>query len=275
MTYWHRKRAVITGGSAGLGLAIARTLVKQGARVVIAARRASTLEAAAQELSGLGGDVLTIAADVTKQDDVARLNDVVQSAWGGLDLLCHAAGRSMRGTALDTSVEDYQSLWDVNFLSAVRCSQQFAPALMKSHGHLVLIGSLASKVAPSFIGAYPASKFPLAAFAQQLRVENGDRGLHTLLVCPGPIARDAVEGEGGNSTRYAHQGATVPEAALRPAGGAKVRAIDPHELAEKILRACERRQPELVVPPKARLLFTLAQLSPRLGDWLLRKMTSG
>lgn len=271
MTYWRHKRALITGGSAGLGRALARSLAEHGARVLIVARNASALDAAAQELRAAGGDVLAVAADVTKQDDIDRVNGVVQSAWGGLDFLCNAAGSSMRGTALDTSIDDYQRLWEVNFLSAVRCAQPFAPSLFESHGHLVLIGSLASKLAPRFIGAYPATKFPLAAFAQQMRLENSERGLHTLLVCPGPIAREESDPK---TSRYVHQTAGLPESASRPAGGAKVRAIDPHELAEKILRACERRQPELVVPARARLLFAISQLAPQLGDWLLRKMTS-
>jgi short-subunit dehydrogenase len=214
---------------------------------------------------------LAIAADVTIQSDVDRISSAVTSAWGGLDLLCHCAGRSMRGTALATSVDDFRDLLQTNFLSAVRCTQVFAAALMESRGHLVLIGSLASKVAAGYLGAYPASKFPLAALSQQLRMELGGKGLHALLVCPGPIARG---GEHDGRARYAHGAPDVPAAAYQPAGGAKVRAIDPAWLAEKILRACEQRRAELVVPRRARLLFAVSQLSPRLGDWLLRKMTT-
>jgi uncharacterized protein len=228
------------------------------------------LDEAAGELKKLGGDVLAVAADVTRQEDVDRMQSTILSAWGGLDLLCHCAGRSMRGTALGTSVEEFRQLLDTNFLSAVRCAQAFAPALTESRGHLVLIGSLASKVAAGYLGAYPASKFPLAAYAQQLRMELGENGLHALLVCPGPIAR---EDSGESRARYAAQAPDVPVAAHQPAGGAKVRAIDPDWLAAKILTACESRQAELVVPWKAKVLFTLTQMSPRLGDWLLRKMT--
>ena len=99
----------------------------------------------------------------------------MQRAWGGVDLLCHCAGRSMRGNALATSVAEFRDLWETNFLSAVQCVQAFAEPLIESHGHIVLIGSLASKVAPRYLGAYPTSKFPLAALAQQLRMELGDR----------------------------------------------------------------------------------------------------
>ncbi len=270
MSYWRGKRAVVTGGSSGLGRALADVLVRREARVAIAARRQPLLDATAKDLQARGGSVLTVAADLTRADDVRRLASTVHSAWGGIDLLCHCAGRSMRGTVLATSAEEFLELWETNFLSAVRCAQEFAPALIKSRGHIVFAGSLASKVAAGYLGAYPASKYPLAAFAQQLRMEVGD-GLHVLLVCPGPIARDADD---DSAARYAAQAPDVPAVAHQPGGGAKVRAIDPIWLAEKILHACEQRRAELVVPRRARLLFVISQLSPRLGDWLLRKMTT-
>jgi uncharacterized protein len=269
MTYWHGKRAVITGGSAGLGLAVAEELVSRGARVAIAARGLPKLEAAAESLAKAGGSVLPVAADVTRPEDVSRLASTVLSAWGGVDLLCQCAGRSMRGTVLDTPADEFHLMWETNFLSALRCTQAFAPALSQSRGHLILVGSLASKAAAPYLGAYPASKFPLAALAQQLRLEIGE-GMHVLLVCPGPIARGESEDSAG---RYAGNARDIPAGAHRPGGGARVRAIDPHWLARQILSACEARKPELVVPAKARLLFALSQLSPRLGDWLLRKMT--
>ena len=190
MSYWRGKRAVITGGSAGLGRALAGVLVQHGARVAIVARRAEPLEKAAGELRHVGGNVLSVTADVTNPTDVDRLAATVQSAWGGLDLLCNCAGRSMRGTVLTTPIEDFRQLWETNFLSALQCSKAFAPTLAHSHGHIVLVGSLASKVAAAYLGAYPTSKFPLAALAQQMRLELGEAGPHVLLVCPGPIARD-------------------------------------------------------------------------------------
>jgi len=272
MSYWSGKRSLIIGGSAGLGRALADVLVEHRARVAIIARRQEPLELAVKELKSRGADVLSIAADVTKTDGISRINAVVQSAWGGLDMLCHCAGRSMRGTVLATSAAEFRELWETNFLSAVECVKQFAEPLAASRGHIVLIGSLASKVAAGYLGAYPASKFPLAALAQQLRLETAQLGLHTLLVCPGPIARDDYHSVG---SRYAAQSSEVPASAHQPGGGAKVRAINPHWLAGKILLACEERRGELVVPKRARLLFAASQLSPRFGDWLLRRMTSG
>src|SRR4029079_4033079 len=100
MSYWSGKRALIIGGSAGLGRALADVLAQHGARLAIVARRQQPLDAAVQELKDSGADVLSVAADVTKADDIKRVDDSIQSAWGGIDLLAHCAGRSMRGTAL-------------------------------------------------------------------------------------------------------------------------------------------------------------------------------
>ena len=158
------------------------------------------------------------------------------------------------------------ALWELNFLSAVRVAQAFTPDLVHRRGHLVFVGSLAGKCAPRYLGAYPASKFPLAALAQQLRLELGSKGVHTLLVSPGPIARDDA------GSRYG-QTENLPSAATRPAAGARLKAIAPEVLAEKILRACEARRPELVVPAKTKLLFALAQLWPTFGDRILQKQT--
>ena len=169
--------------------------------------------------------------------------------------------------AIETSADKFRELFELNFLSLVRCTQAAAPHLIAARGHVVNIGSLAGKSAARYLGAYPASKFPVSAYSQQLRLELGPQGLHLLLVCPGPIARlDAGQ-------RY--EAANLPPEARQPGGGVALPGIPPEELAAKILRACERRQAELVIPGKARWLFAIAQLSPSWGDWIVRKMTKG
>src|SRR5204862_2992782 len=109
--------------------ALADVLAQHGARLAIVARRQQPLDAAAQVLKASGAEVLSIAADVTKRDDVKRVGDSIHGAWGGTDLLCHCAGRSMRGTALATNAADFRELWETNFLSAVECIQEFADSL--------------------------------------------------------------------------------------------------------------------------------------------------
>jgi short-subunit dehydrogenase len=266
--YWSGKRAVVTGASSGLGKVLAESLVSRGARVLLIARGEAALLAVANQLQQHGGDVATLTADVTQSDDVQRIAKATQQELGGVDLLCHAAGRSMRGEILATTPEQHRQLWEVNFLAIAQVTQHLADPLVASGGHVVLIGSLASKVAPRYMGAYPASKFPVAAYAQQLRLQWGTTGPHVLLVCSGPFAGPDTAG------RYDEQAADLPPAASQAGGGARIQKLDPQWLADQILQACERRQIELIVPRKSRLLFALSQISPRLGDWLLRKTTA-
>ncbi len=265
--YWTGKVALVTGASSGLGWHIAAALAAAGASVVLAARDATRLDAAVSALSRTAGRVLPIAADVTIQEHVEQLFTRTIDEFGRLDALVNCVGVSSRGRAIDTSPEDFARLIEVNLLTAVRCTRAGVPHLLRSRGHLINIGSLSGKTASRFLGAYPVSKFALTAYTQQLRLEIGPEGLHVLLVLPGPIAREDA------GVRYAEQSAKLPDNARQPGGGVKLKGIDPHKLAGQILRACERRQAELVVPGRARLLFAVQQLWPRLGDWILRRMT--
>jgi len=185
-----------------------------------------------------------------------------------LDALVHCAGRSARGDVLQTSADDFQALWELNFLAAVRCTLAAVEHLRATGGHLVHIGSLASKTAPRYMAAYPATKFALAAYAQQLRLALAPQGVHTLLVCPGPIARHPDQPPAEPKVT----GANLPPEARGPGGGAQVPAIDPSLLSDQILTACRRRQAELVLPSRSRLLFALSQLWPAAGDRLLQKV---
>jgi len=204
LNHWHNKVCIVTGASNGLGLAIAKSLAARKARLVINARREEPLSRAAEMLGDSGAEILSIAGDVTKQEDVDRLAQAVKEEFGRVDFLCNCAGRSARQAVLDTTPEDFQELLDVNFLATVRMTRRFASSLLKQQGQVVNIGSLASKVAPRFMGGYPASKHALAAYSQQLRMEHGSAGLHVLLVCPGPIRRENAE------VRYEQQSAGLP-----------------------------------------------------------------
>lgn len=267
MSYWQGKVAIVTGASQGLGLALAGRFAKAGARVVLVARGAERLEAAAQLLRDVGGDATPVTADVTVPERAQSLADEVRSRFGRIDVLINNAGSSARKAILETTPDDFRQLMELNLISVVALTRACWPSLIESRGHLVNIGSLASKVAARYMGAYPATKFALAAYTQQLRLELEPTGLHVLLVCPGPIARNEPR------ARSAEELAGLPASAAQPGAGAKVGRIRPEALADAIERACRRRRPELVVPGKARLLFAISQLSPAAGDWLLKRMT--
>jgi NAD(P)-dependent dehydrogenase (short-subunit alcohol dehydrogenase family) len=266
MSYWRGKAALVTGGSAGFGLELAKTLAGRGANVLIAGRDPRRLEQAVESAAAKGTKISSFAADVTQADQVQALVAAAIDELGRLDMLVNNVGRSTRGNAMDTSPDQFRELFEVNFLSVVRCTQAAAPHLIQARGHLVNLGSLASKTVSSFLGAYPMSKFAVAAYSQQLRLELAPQGVHVLLVCPGPIAREDA------GTRYDEQAQDLPAAARQPGGGVKLRGIPPAWLAAKLLRACQRRRPELIVPSSARWLFAISQLWPTWGDWIVRRM---
>jgi uncharacterized protein len=265
MGYWNDRVVLVTGGTSGLGRILAEAFAAAGARLVVAGLEPEGVVETVEQMTAAGFDVFGVPVDITRQEDVDCLLDDTIKRFGRLDALVNNAGRSMRGKVLDTTPEQFQSLWELNVLAMIRCTRAAVPHLLLQRGHVVNIGSLAAKAAARYVGAYPVTKHAVAAYSQQLRLELGEEGLHVLLVCPGPISRAGqrlyrLEGEAG-----------VPEAARGPGAGVKVRQIDPQWLAARILRACEKRQPELVVPAKARLLFALAQIWPTLGDWLILK----
>ncbi len=267
MSFWKDKIVLVTGGSSGLGRVIAEAFGGAGAKIVIAGLEGDAVQKAAAEMQSGGWDVLGIQADITQQADVERLFAEAVGRFGRLNVLVNNAGRSMRGKVLETTPEQFRELMELNLIALVRCTRAAAPHLLAARGHVVNIGSLAAKSASRWVGAYPATKHAVAAYSQQLRLELGPQGLHVLLVCPGPIERK-------NPRLYPLEGLEdIPERARRPGAGVKTKAIPPEWLAAQILRACQRRQAELVIPGAARWLFAIQQLWPSLGDWIVLKKT--
>ncbi|MDR2171184.1 MAG: SDR family NAD(P)-dependent oxidoreductase [Planctomycetaceae bacterium] len=266
---WKNKVVLITGGSSGLGRVIGMRFARVGANVILAGRDVDRLLVVSSEISGFysGVELLTVCCDVTSQVDVDNLFREVLARFGRLDVLVNCAGRSVRGCISDVTPEQFMELFDLNFLGVVRCTRGALPMILSNRGHIVNIGSLASKSAARYIGAYPVTKFAVAAYSQQLRLELSDAGVHVLLVCPGPIKRE------GDRLYKLDVTEGVPKSATAQGAGVKVRLIDPAILADKIIKFCELRKPELIVPAKAKLLFAISQISPTLGDWIIKKST--
>lgn len=266
-SYWQQKIILITGGSSGFGREIAEGFLRAGATVVVAALEPEMLNAAVAEMRETWPAVHGMVADVTREEDVAALLEYVEKTFGGLDCLVNAAGRTDRGKVADCTAERFQKVMELNFIALARVTHAFLPLLLASRGHVINIGSLASKAASRWTGAYPASKHAVAAYSQQLRLELASDGLKVLLVCPGPIQRDTQR-------LYPLEGLEdLPETARQPGAGVKVKRIPPEKLVAAILHAAQTGRPELVMPWKARILFTLCQMCPRLGDWLILRNT--
>ena len=264
---------LVTGGSSGLGLAIAKAFARRGFHVVIVARTAERLEAAAVQVqaeASPGGSVSTRIADVSRGGDVANLFDGIKAEFDGLDVLVNCVGTSDRGLIENLSADRLRELIDQNVTPALRCTQAALPMLEERSGVIVNIGSLAGKVGARYMGGYSAAKHALAGMTQQMRLELNPRGVHVALVNPGPIRRS------DEGARYASRmDDTLPEQASSPGAGARVKGLEPDVVAKAVFRAVMRRKPDVVLPGHLRILIAVGHLFPRLGDWLLLKFTSG
>jgi short-subunit dehydrogenase len=255
--------ALVTGGSAGLGLVVSRTLRSRGYQVVIVGRDQTRLDQARDQL---GDDVIARRCDVTSESDIAEL----LSNLTRLDVLVNCVGISDRGLIEDLQSDRLQELLDQNVLTALQCSQAALPMLKDSQGVIVNIGSLASKVGARYIGGYTIAKHALAGLTQQLRLELKPAGVHVGLVSPGPIQRDDA------GQRYSEVvDDKLPANASAPGGGAKVKGIPPQRVADAVMRCIDKRVPDIVLPGYMRLVISIGHAFPRFGDWLLIKGTSG
>ncbi|MDG2220772.1 MAG: SDR family NAD(P)-dependent oxidoreductase [Rubripirellula sp.] len=265
-----RPVAVVTGGSAGLGLVIARTLLSHGYRIVIMGRDEGRLEAAIATCGNQEpGRLLGQVCDVTSRAEVEELFSTVGQTFQRLDVLVNCVGASDRGLVENLDVEQLGTLWDQNVVTALLCSQASIPLLEASSGAIVNIGSLAAKVGARYIGGYSTVKHALAGMTQQMRLELKPRGIHVALVSPGPIARS----DAGDRYRDSIDG-TLPPQASAPGGGARVKGLPPERVAAAVMKCIRRGAVDIVLPGHLRILIALGHAFPRIGDWLLLKFTS-
>lgn len=177
------KTAVVTGGNSGIGLAIARRFVDEGARVFIAGRREDSLNDA---VAAMGGKLEAVRCDVTVAADLDRLFDTVQAKAGALDLFVASSGVGEFATLADTTAAHFDTLFDVNVRGLV-FSVQRAVERMRAGGSVVLIGSIAGSVGNPGYGTYSATKAAVRSYARTWSKELAGRGIRVNTISPGPI----------------------------------------------------------------------------------------
>jgi gluconate 5-dehydrogenase len=184
------KTALITGGSRGLGLQMAHALGEQGARVLISSRKASDLEAATTELQAAGIDARWIAADCSKEEDIARLADESLQRLGDIDILVNNAGAAWGAPAEDHPVEAWDKVMNLNVRSYFILSQIIAKRSMiaRKSGRIINTASIAGLGGnpPEMTTiAYNTSKGAVINFTRALAAEWGKYGITVNAICPG------------------------------------------------------------------------------------------
>jgi NAD(P)-dependent dehydrogenase (short-subunit alcohol dehydrogenase family) len=182
------KAMLITGGTAGLGLATARLAASLGARVAVAGRREDRGRTAADEV---GGECVFVQADVAADGDVRRLVAATVERCGRLDVLVNNAGIIRRVPVADEAAAGWDEILAANLRSAFLCSKYALPHLVVARGNIVNVSSvLASRTATGVTPAYDASKAGLLALTRALAVRYGPDGVRANAVCPGFVPTD-------------------------------------------------------------------------------------
>ncbi len=178
--------AIVTGGNSGIGKAIAKAYAKEGAKIVLAARRADQLKEAVDEIKAAGGEALAVPTDVTKEPDVIALFEKTLAAYGRVDVLINNAGTVTRDKTEELSLAQWQKVIDVNLTGAFLCAREaFKVMKGQKQGRIINIGSVSAKVPRPNTIAYAASKFGLEGITRALALDAREHGVLVSILHPG------------------------------------------------------------------------------------------
>ncbi|MGE0446241.1 MAG: SDR family NAD(P)-dependent oxidoreductase [Vicinamibacterales bacterium] len=264
---WRRRSAydfrgrsvVITGGSRGLGLVLARQLAAEGARLTLVARDAAELQRAADELTreSPGLDVLTVAADIGIRDDAERAIAQATGRFGACDVLINNAGIIQVGPFEHQRLEDYDLAMRTHFWGPLYAVQAALPHMRRAgHGRLVNISSIGGRISVPHMLPYSASKFALAGFSEGLRTELARDNIVVTTVFPGLMRT-------GSPINALFKGQRPQEYAwFAIADSLPLATIGVERAARQIIQACRYGDAELVITVQAKLAILARQLAP-------------
>ncbi len=253
------KVAIITGGSSGIGRALANELGKEGCKIIITGRNLDRLQDTSVELSSKGIDNHIVVADSGIEEDNRRIIAETIYHYGKIDIVINNAGMTMRSMFEDVNIDKtIRKVMDVNFYGALYLTQQALPFIKKSKGTIVGISSIAGFRGLPVRSGYSASKFALNGFLEALRTELLHTGVNVLTASPGFTASNiryaAIDGDGQVSNE------TVRE---------EEKMMTAEECAIHIVKAIKKRKRSLVLTKEGLLTFWLNKFFPGLVDKLV------
>jgi len=262
--HFRGRHVLITGGSEGIGFALARRLVTYGAEVTLVARNPSKLERARKVLLDEVAEARVDCIDLDVSDAGAIADRLLRALDGRpLDVLVNNAGVSRPGYFWDIPEADFQRMIEVNFSGAVQLTRALIPSLEQTRGHVVNVGSVSSVIGSLGHSAYCGSKFALYGFSDALRAELRPRGVAVSIVLPPETETKMLDGE----RPFLPKGAQ----ALQESAG----RLTADEVARATLRGVARGDFEIVPGFLAQATVLASRLSPGLvraySDWVVRR----
>ena len=249
---------VITGGSRGLGLVMARMLVDEGARVVLLARDLGELERAKDELESRGrGDVMTLRCDVRRRGDVRAAIDTVLDTWRTVDVLINNAGIIQVGPLEHMDHEDFENAMATHFWGPLHLILEVTPVMRhRRFGRIVNISSIGGRIAVPHLAPYSASKFALVGLSDAVRTELDPYGIRVTTVAPGLMRTGSpvnAQFKGNHEAEYAW---------FKVSSSLPGLTIAAERAARRILGACRYGDPALTITLQAKLAAAANAVAP-------------
>lgn len=253
------KSVVISGGSRGLGLELARQLSREGARLALLARDGADLERARDQLVMAGADVLTLPCDVRSRQEIEEAVAAVHDFRGGIDVLINVAGVIQVGPYENMGVEDFQDSLDVHAWGPLHLIRAVLPLMKeKGGGRIVNVSSIGGLVAVPHLLPYSMGKFALTGLSDGFRAELAKDGILVTTVAPG-LMRTGSHVNALFKGQHRKEFAWFSLTAANPLLSTTAR-----QAARKIIEACRYGAPRLVITFPARLLQAMNALFPGL-----------
>src|SRR3984893_3987545 len=253
------KVVVVTGASMGIGEAIARMFVDEGAKVVLLSRDAARAEAARGRIGGLDR-TLALSCDVRNREEIDRVVSLTLHHFQRIDVWINNAGHGLMDSAADVDMTACRETFDTNFFGTVECMQA-ALSVMKRQGSgaVINISSVAGHIPLPFHSVYSATKFAMNAFGKAAHVELKGSGIHLMTVCPGYVRTDF--------TAHAIKGEDVKT--VRPS---TVRGISVQRAARAVFQGYLKQKREVIVPWTMHPAIKIYQLFPGLVERTMVKI---
>lgn len=254
------RKVLITGGSRGLGLVLARELVARGAGVAICARSEQDVRAAAAELRAAGGDVLAVVCDVRNQRDVESFVAKALDYWGRIDCLFNVAGVIQVGPLDAMTLDDFREAMDVHFWGPLYAILAVLPSMREQgFGRIVNVSSIGGKIAAPHLIPYDASKYALVGLSYGLRTELTRENILVTTICPSLMRTGSPRNaffKGKHREEYAwfSIGDSLP-----------LVSVSAEQAARQILRACQNGDVEAIITNPFNPLVYLPQYFPELS----------
>lgn len=258
----HGQVALITGGSRGLGLALARELADQGCRLAICARYEAELLRAGEELERRGADVLAVRCDVADRADVDRMVAAVEDAFGRIDILICNAGVMQVGEVRSMELEDFRQAMDIMYWGALYPILAALPAMRaRKAGRIAIIASIGGKISVPRMLPYSGAKFAAIGLGEGLRAELAGDGITVTTIVPGLMRTGSylnAHFSGDAEGRESHYRLFTPLSAL------PMVSANADGAARSFVRAIRRGAVEHTYPPQFALVSRLHGVAPSL-----------